>query len=229
MTVIQQIVYTEHPQRWWRLAEALGFIAPYPPAPEWGEFHGDGVLAVHRAFDDRAAGASDIHVLVDDLDAAAVALAAFDATRSEMAGVGELLTVRAASGIGVTVSAGSGGTSGSISVQPIWFQPGLGESRAILEALGLRAGIVADRGGWAELHADGGSIGLHEGESRIGLGFETRDDVDVLSARLRDAGFEASVVDEAYARTVRIADPDGAAEIWVNGVQDDLHGYHRVG
>lgn len=227
MTVVQQIVYTEHPERWWALAEVLGFVAPPTPAPEWGAFHADGVFAVHRAFEDRAVGASDIHLLVDDLDAAA--LVGFGATRSVMEGVGEVVTVRAASGLTITVSAGAPEAEARVvSVQPIWFQQDLAEPRAILEALGLRPGIVSDGGGWVEMLAGGGSVGLHAGEPRIGIGFEARGDLDELVARLEAAGFAASVVDEAFARTVRIADPDGGDDIWVNGVQDDLYGYHRV-
>ena len=226
MAVVQQILYTEHPQRWWKLAETLGFTAAYPPEPSWGEFHADGVLGVHGATPEQRPGMVDIHLLVDDLDAAASALSSFDARRTVMDGVGEMLVVR--SGIQVSVSAGEAGAgSRDISVQPIWFQEHLAEPRAILEALGLRAGIAADRGGWVELHGEGGSVGLHTGAPRIGLSFEARGDLDALATRLRDAGFEASVVDEAFARTIRIPDPDGGDEIWINGVQDDLHGYHR--
>lgn len=229
MTVIvQQIVYTAKPQRWWLLAEALGFVAPFPPDPAWAEFHADGVLAVHEVTAEHGAGTTEIHLLVDDLDAAASALSAFEVSRADMEGVGEVLTVRAASGVSVTVSAGvAAPAGGDIAVQPIWFQEDLAEPRAILESLGLRTGISADRGGWVEMLSDGGSVGLHEGEPRIGLSFEARGDLDARASRLTDAGFEASVVDEAFARTVRVADPDGGAEVWINGIQDDLHGYHR--
>ncbi|HWV50612.1 MAG TPA: hypothetical protein VN035_14255 [Microbacterium sp.] len=227
MTVVQQILYTEQPERWWALAEALGFSAPFAATREWGEFHADGVLAVHGATGEHRPGRVDIHLLVADLDAAASALSAFEVSRGTMEGVGEMLTVRAASGLVVTVSTGGGGVPAEIAVQPIWFQEDLTEPRAILEALGLRPGIAADRGGWVELRADGGAIGLHTGEARIGLSFEAHGDLDALAARLRDAGFDASVVDEAFARTIRIPDPDGGDEIWINGVQDDLHGYHR--
>lgn len=226
MTVVQQILYTREP-RWWALAEAIGFSAPFPPTPEWAEFHADGVLAVHRATDDHRPGRVDIHVLVEDLDAAATALATYDAERGAMAGVGEILTIRASSGVAITVSEGTGGVTGDIRVQPIWFQRDLSEPRKILEALGFRAGIAADRGGWIEMHGDGGSVGLHHGEPGIGLSFEARGDLEALAARVRDAGFTASVVDEAYARTVRITDPDRGAEICINGTQEDLHGYHR--
>ena len=224
--VVQQIVYTADPVRWWALAETLGFTAPFPPAPEWGEFHADGVLAVHHASAEHPAGTVDIHILVDDLDAAASALSDFAFERGIMEGVGELLTVRAASGIAISVSVGAAPVSErNISVQPIWFHAELTEPRRILEALGLKAGIVSDRGTWVELQADGGSVGLHAGDPRIGLSFEARGDLDEVAARLRDAGFEASVVDEAFARTIRFAGPDG--EIWINGAQDDLYGYHR--
>jgi len=145
-----------------------------------------------------------------------------------MEGVGDLLIVQVSSGVRVTVSAGiSAATSGCIGVQPIWFEADLTEPRAILEALGLRADIVADRGGWVEMLADGGCVGLHEGDARIGLSFEARGDLDALAERVQRAGFAVSVVDEAFARTLRIADPDGGDEVWVNGIQDDLHGYHR--
>lgn len=228
MSVIQQIVYTEHPQKWWGLAEALGFVAPFAPTPEWAEFHADGVLAVHQATAEHSAGKVDLHVVVADLDAAASALARFDVTRTAMEGVGEMFVVRAASGVVISVSEGAVQQgAGEIAVQPIWFQDDLEEPRVILEVLGLRGGIAADRGGWVEMVAGGGSVGLHAGDPRVGLSFEARGDLDALVSRLQDAGFAASVVDEAFARTVRVADPDGGDEIWINGVQDDLHGYHR--
>lgn len=228
MTVVQQILYTAHAERWWALAESLGFVAPFPPDAAWAEFHADGVLAVHGATAQHRPGAVDIHLIVPSLADARRALAGFDAEQIVMEGVGEMLVVRAASGIAITVSEGAAQRgAGEIAVQPTWFQQDLAEPRAILEALGFRAGIAADAGGWVEMLCDGGVIGLHSGEPRIGLSFEARGDLDALAARLVDAGFAAAVVDEAFARTIRLPDPDGGDEVWINGVQDDLHGYHR--
>ncbi|HWK78798.1 hypothetical protein [Microbacterium sp.] len=230
MTVVEQILYTEQPERWWALAQALGFVAPFPPTVEWGEFHADGVLAVHRSTPEQRADTVDIHLVVADLNDAAADLASFDVERTVMEGVGEMLVVRAASGISITVSEGAVEAGvGVIAVQPIWFQEDLSEPRAILEELGFRAGIASDRPGWVEMLGHGGSIGLHAGKPRISLSFEARGDLDALTSRLRDAGFEAAVVDEAFARTIRIPDLDGGEEIWINGVQEDLHGYHREG
>lgn len=224
-TTVQQIVYSRHPERWHALAEALGFVAPSPPKPDWAEFDGGGVLAVHRETDDHPDGTVDLHLLLDDLDAAQLALTGRDVTRTALEGVGDMLLVRLASGLGISVSADARATTGPMVVQPILFQEDVAEARGVLEALGLRADIVADRGGWVELHAaGGGSVGVHEAsEPAVGLGFLADGDLDALAARLRDAGFEASVVDEAYARTVRIAEPS----VWINGVQTDLYGYHR--
>ncbi|WP_298039987.1 hypothetical protein [uncultured Microbacterium sp.] len=228
MTVVQQILYTGEPRSWWRLADALGLVAPVEPDAEWAEFHGDGVLAIHPVTPEHAAGDVDIHLIVADLDAAASALDAFDTETLTMDGIGEMIVVHAASGISISVSDGAAQRGvGRIAVQPLWFQQDLTEPRAILEALGFRTGIQADSGGWAEMLCDGGVIGLHMGEPRIGLSFEARGDLDALAASLRGAGIAASIVDEAFTRTIRLPDPDGGDDVWINGVQHDLHGYHR--
>ncbi|MFC4137306.1 MULTISPECIES: VOC family protein [unclassified Microbacterium] len=233
MTTVQQIVYTDAPERWHALAAALGFVAPYPPTPEWAEFDGDGVLAVHHATAAYPSGAVDLNLLVADLDAAERALQGHDVARGEMDGVGEMLAVRAASGLSITMFTGTRGAgAGDVAVQPIWFQDDVDEARAILESLGMRASILSDDGGWAEMRAPGGgSVGVHsasgraEGEGQgFGFSFDARGDLDALAARLRDAGFDASVIDESYGRTIRIADPD----VWINGAQTDLYGYHRA-
>ena len=236
MITVQQIVFTEQTERWHALAAAIGFVPPYPPSPEWAEFDGGGVLAVHRAGPEHPAGRVDLNLLVDDLDAAQAALNQYATTRSEMEGVGEMLTVRAASGLEIAVFEGARAAIGEVSVQPIWFQDDIPEARGILEALGMRATIAADSDGWLEMHADGGgSVGLHSVSGRaegagssFGLSFLARGDLDALCARVNDAGFSASVVDEAWTRTIRVEDPDGGLEIWISAVQDDLYGYRRV-
>ena len=54
-----------------------------------------------------------------------------------------------------------------------------------------------------------------------------RGDLETLVSRLVEAGFEASIVDEAYNRTLRVVTPDGD-ELWVAGPYDDLYGYRRL-
>ncbi|MGB4136524.1 MAG: hypothetical protein WA971_08165 [Microbacterium sp.] len=232
ITTVQQIVYTNAPEHWHALAAAFGLVAPYPPSPEWAEFIGDGVLAVHRATPGHPAGRVDVNLLVDDLDAAERALRGHDVVRSVMEGVGEMLTVTA--GLTFGVFPGAEQTGGELVVQPIWFHDDIAGAREALEALGLRVGIASDDGGWIELRAaGGGSVGVHAASGRAegdgagwGLSFLYSGDLDALAARLRDADVAASVVDESYGRTIRLPDPDGGADIWINGPQTDLYGYH---
>ncbi|MGI6879797.1 hypothetical protein [Microbacterium sp. gxy059] len=230
MTAIQQILFTDRGDEWRRIAEALGFSAPYPPSPEWAEFHGGGSFALHRVMDDHPAGSVDLHVLVDDLDHAERALAAFRPDRFVMEGVGETLAARIG-GISFTVGEGSAGGGGAVAVQPIVFAPDLADLRTALEALGVRPVIASESGGWVELATDGGgSLGLHHAEEpRVGLSFLSAEDPDALAARLREEGFAAAVIDEAFGRTVRLPDPDGGEGVWINEVQTDLHGYRPVG
>ncbi len=227
MTVVQQIVFTGHPERWLTLAEALGFVAPYPPTSEWGEFRADGSLAVRRATGGQPAGSVALQVLVEDLGAAQSALSGFVVKRESIEGIGDVLTVDI--GLRFSVSEGDlGAPTGEISVAPVLFQDDFTAPRRALTALGLRPDLASDGGGWLALLADGGSVGVHGGTpARVGLSFEALGDLDALAERLRGAGFDAAIVDEAYARTIRIPDPDGGEEIWINGAQDDLYGYHR--
>lgn len=232
MTVtISQILMTAETATWHRLAGALGLTPPYEPTPEWGEFEGDGILAIHHASEEHPPGRVDIHLTVDDLDAAERAVSDFDVDRGTLGGIGELLTVRASSGIAITVSGeGRSARSGELAVLPIWVQADLDEPRRILEALGLRPRIASDRGGWVELVADGGGlVALHDGdEPGTTPSFFSSGDLDALATRVRTAGFDAIVIDESFGRTLRIPDPDGGDEVWINGVQDDLYGYRRT-
>lgn len=89
--------------------------------------------------------------------------------------------------------------------------------------------VTAERMGWLELHGPEGAgiIGLHapmgEGERtrlaspempdlpptlQVHLGFETSEDLGELARRLRNAGYEASLVEGAV-RAVHVLDPDG--------------------
>ena len=84
---------------WHAPGAAPGLRAAFPPVEAWSEFDGDGMLAFHASHDGSAAR-TDLHLLVDDLDAAAAALTSVGAVieRTELADVGPILIVRAASG-----------------------------------------------------------------------------------------------------------------------------------
>lgn len=65
----------------------------------------------------------------------------------ELDSLGEMLRLRAASGLTISVSAVARPTSVQIVIPPIWFQDDVVAASSSLEALGMRAEIVADRGG----------------------------------------------------------------------------------
>ena len=225
MTAVQQIVYGHDTTAWHGVAEAMGLVAPYPASPDWAEYHGAGSLAIHHASDAHPAGTVDLHLFVENLDEAQRALADWGATRELMEGVGELLTIPGDAR--VTVSEGSvPAREGAVGMQPIWFAPDIERPRRILEALGLRATVAADRGGWIDLVSDSGSVGLHHADAEsIGLSFLAAE-LEQLAASLQNAGLDAAIIDEAFGRTIRFADPDGTGEVWINEPQLDLYGYH---
>ncbi|MBK7819868.1 MAG: hypothetical protein IPJ61_02025 [Tessaracoccus sp.] len=231
MITVQLIYYTSHTRQWRALARALGLTPPFTPGEDWAEFEGGGILAIHYA-DGGRVGTADLHFLVDDLDATEARLrdAGLTVESTMLNDVGPLLTITAASGATISASAGARvANSGTLAVQPIWFQADLDEPRRILETLGLRARLASDSGGWIEFEADGGgSAALHAGDApTIGLSLECTGDLDDLARRLTDSGFAATVVDEAYNRTLRVVTPDGD-ELWINGAMDDLYGYTRL-
>ena len=233
MITVQPIRYTAHPDEWHRLAEALGFRPAFPPDPRWSEFDGRGILAIHHAgADDEHAGRTGLHLLSDDLDAVEVRLAAagFSVHRTVLDDIGPMLTGSAASGAKLTISGGArAADTGALAVQPIWYQSDLDEPRRFLETIGLRPHVASQSGTWISFTAEGGGLAaLHHAEAvRFELSLEYTGDLDALAERLAAAGHPASVIDEAYNRTLLVDTPDGD-QLWVNGTMDDLYGYTRL-
>lgn len=232
MITVQPIRYTSKPDEWHQFAQSLGLTPPFPPNSAWAEFDGRGILAIHQTHSPELAGTTDFHVLSDDVDAVESRLedCGFAVARTMLDDIGPLLTVTAGSGATISVSSGARETkSGELTVQPVWYQADLEEPRRILESLGLNARLASNSGNWIECEADGGgSAALHRATSpRIDLSLQFTGDLDALAQKLVDSGFVASVVDEAYNRTIRARTPDGG-ELWINGEQKDLYGYTRL-
>lgn len=233
MITVQPIRYTPHQSQWHRLAQELGFRPAFAPNQQWSEFDGRGILAIHHAAaEDEHAGRTDLHLLSDDLDGVEARLvsAGFGVERTMLDDIGPMLTVTAATGARITVSGGARtADAGELAVQPIWYQADLDEPRRILEAIGLRPQLASESGTWIAFTADGGGrAGLHRAdEVRFELSLEYAGDLDALARHLDSAGFGASVIDEAYNRTLLVATPDGD-QLWVNGTMDDLYGYRLL-
>ncbi|WP_144710683.1 hypothetical protein [Curtobacterium pusillum] len=234
MTItVQQIQYTTDPPAWHALARALG-LEPLDGGDDvWSEFAGDGILAVHRV-DAPADERTELTLLTDGpeaLDALERALVGAGATlrRTILDDIGPLLVVDGPLPMTATVSASAAASGPSpITVMPIWYGSDLTAQAAVAEAVGLRRRLASDSGVWIDFTAvGGGAVALHRADQRgVELSFEYSGDLDDLATRLRAAGYEPRILDEAYNRTLRVARPDGP-DLWVNGVQQDLYGYTR--
>jgi catechol 2,3-dioxygenase-like lactoylglutathione lyase family enzyme len=123
-----------------------------------------------------------------------------------------------------------------VKITPVRFTYDVAAMRRFLEVLGLRSTLTSDSGSWVSLEGSGGGVGLHSVETaaspqqpgNTGLSFSTDEDLDVLAARLAEAGFPATVVDEAFGRVLHVEDPDGL-ELQVHAEMTDLYGYSAVG
>lgn len=105
-----------------------------------------------------------------------------------------------------------------------------------LAPYGMTPRIASDSGGWTDLVGNG-LFAFHEGELRtvandvpdqpvVQLLGETAD-VTSLAQQLEARGLSARIIDEAYGRSLRVTQPDGA-ELYINETMRDLYGYHRM-
>jgi len=230
--VVQAIHYTSRPRDWHALAMALGLTPVGEAQDVWSEFDGNGILAVHGVDEgDALAGTTDIHLLVDDLDAFAAKLEPLaEVTRTVLEGVGALVSARTPSGVRVTASAGARRAIEGMLIQPIWYDTDVAPVRAVLDAAGLRPRIASDSGTWVDFTApSGGSVAFHAAhEPGVLLGMEYSGDLDALQRRLEASRLSTEIVDEAYNRTLLVDTPDGT-KLWINGAMTDMYGYRRVG
>ncbi|MGO1833450.1 MAG: VOC family protein [Actinomycetaceae bacterium] len=122
------------------------------------------------------------------------------------------------------------GAGADLAVAPLWMTDEVEGAAALLEALGLARRNASHSGNWVDLVA---ADGLHAVRAN-GAGVPTAPSAGPRLAHpavvaraelLRRAGGGARVIDESYGRSLRIDDPDGGAEIWVNETMRDLYGY----
>lgn len=215
-----------------------------------------GRIALHTADETYPAGMTTLGFETDDLDAlAAAAQPAPPGVRIavEDAPHGRAVVVR--SDITFTIDpltppAGDASPEAAppdlpadqIVVAPLWFTSEPTTATRTLTALGARPRIGSESGGWTDLTTDSGLVAVHaSGSAETGplgasapaawasLGFEYTGSLDGLVEELQQAGIEATVIDEAYGRSLRLSDPDLPGEqVWINEAQRDLYGYRRL-
>ncbi len=231
MITVQAIYHTARTAAWHDFARDLGLAPAGDVTNEWAEFDGDGILSVRRADAQDPAVGTALHVLTDDLPGVEKALhsTGVDVRREQRQGHEPIVMARTASGATITASAGARPTHGTLRVQPIWSPDDAAEAAPVLRALGLRERIRSDSGTWIDFVGDGGGlVAYHAGMSdTLTLSMEFTGDLDGLARHLTTAGHEASIVDEAYNRTLLVRTPDDWT-LWINGPIIDLYGYRRA-
>ncbi|MGA4670705.1 hypothetical protein ACPCG0_13075 [Propionibacteriaceae bacterium Y1923] len=229
------IRFTDNFEAWERLLSHLGMTKAVTEDGWWEFDSHSGGLRLHSPDHERPAGTTRLCVEVGDLDEfARRTREAGTETVITQEGHGPTATITGPDGVTLTATAATRpplteGADPLLHVLGLWYSPQTDEVAATLRHIGARPDISADQGGWHQFTAkNGGLLAAHGGTtSGVVLGFQYDGDAEDLHARLRDAGLEASLVDESYGRTVLVADPDGGEPIWVNERQTDLYGYHR--
>lgn len=120
----------------------------------------------------------------------------------------------------------------ALAIVPIWMTTEVSVAADALKSLGFVRRLSSDSGVWVDLAGSGDTHGLvavhHEdGDADIIMAFEYSGELADLQARMRRYGVDAPIIDENYARTLRLPDPDNETEIWVNEAMRDTYGYQH--
>ncbi|MGX1162482.1 hypothetical protein FBY31_3458 [Arthrobacter sp. SLBN-100] len=107
----------------------------------------------------------------------------------------------------------------ALAVVGVWFTEDPASATRTLQHIGAHPRPVPDADENADFTAKNGGVLLVRpaaGPARSGLGFEYDGGLEPVQARLASAGFEATITEEAFGRTLHVANPDagpGAARV----------------
>lgn len=225
MLRVRPIHYTSRMDQWGQLLSALGMVRTVDDG-DWQEFDaGSGRLALHRVkAADAGDGKTDFGVEVGDL--------AEFARRTNLAGVedgttpAELVSARHGDTCRITGEDGFGffadkaahgaqcaDADPALAVVEVWFTPDAVAAAQTLRNMGARLRPAPDDDETADFTAKNGGVLMvrpASGAARSGLGFEYTGDLAALRDRLAAAGHLVSLTEEAFGRTLHVANPDAA-------------------
>jgi len=236
MLRVRPIHYTSRMDQWGQLLSALGMVRTVDDG-DWQEFDaGSGRLALHRVAAGAGAaggggeqgnvqdGRTDFGVEVGDL--------AEFARRTNLAGVedgttpAELVSARHGDTCRITGEDGFGffadkaahgaqcaDADPALAVVEVWFTPDAAAAAQTLRNMGARLRPAPDADETADFTAKNGGVLMvrpASGAARSGLGFEYTGDLADLRDRLAAAGHQVSLTEEAFGRTLHVANPDAA-------------------
>lgn len=234
------IHYTSRMDQWGRLLSALGMVRTVDDGDWQEFDAGSGRLALHRVVAGAVAagtggpgnaqdsttldGRTDFGVEVGDLAefAGRTNLAGEEdgATPAELvtAEHGDTCRITGEDGFGFFADKAAHGAQcadadPALAVVEVWFTPDAAAAAQTLRNMGARLRPAPDDDETADFTAKNGGVLMvrpASGAARSGLGFEYTGDLTALRDRLADAGHQVSLTEEAFGRTLHVANPDAA-------------------
>lgn len=228
MLRVRPVHFTSRLDQWERLLTALG-LAKTADHGSWREFDaGAGRLALHEVQPGTADdGTTAFGVEVGDLAEFArrtnVAAADTGTTSAELvqADHGESCRITAQDGFSFLADRATPSQEGTwstsadadpaLAVVGVLFTEDAAAAAQTLRDVGGRFRPSPDADETADFTAKNGGVLMvrpASGPSRAGLGFEYDGDLDALAGRLTAAGHEVRITEEAFGRTLHVANPD---------------------
>ncbi|MET4146698.1 VOC family protein [Arthrobacter sp. UYCo732] len=241
MLRVRPVHFTSRLDQWERLLTGLGMVRTVDDGP-WQEFDsGSGRLALHAAEPSSPEdGTTGFGVEVGDL--------AEFARRTNEAGVesgtspaeltradhGDTCRITGEDGFSFYADKAAHGAQcadadQALAVVVVWFTPDAAAAAQTLRNMGARRRPVPDDDETADFAAKNGGVLMvrpASGPPRTGLGFEYDGDLGALRTRLADAGVEVGETEEAFGRTLHVANPDAAAAGTASPAPDSNAGPH---
>ena len=241
MLRVRPIHYTACPEPWERLLNALGMVLSEDDGGRRVFDSGAGRLALRSVAEGAAEnGSTELAVEVGDpvefarrtnlaaqedgnSDAgpgpAGTGPAEVIAAETFAAGEGAACRITSSDGFSFLADKAAHGAQcadadPALAVVGVWFTGDTAAAVRTLRQIGARPRPVPDNDETADFTAKNGGILLvrpASGTPRAGLGFEYQGTLDPLRERLTAAGFEVSLTEEAFGRTLHVAHPDADA------------------
>jgi hypothetical protein len=235
MLRVRPIHFTSRLDHWERLLTDLGMIRTVDDG-SWKEYDaGAGRLALHAAEAGSAGdGTTAFGVEVGDLSefarrtneaGAESGTSPAELTRADH---GETCRITGEDGFSFFADKAAHGAQcadadPALIVVEVWFTPDAAAAAQTLRNMGARPRPVPDDDETADFTAKNGGLLMvrpGSGDARAGLGFEYTGDLAALRDRLAAAGHQVTMTEEAFGRTLHVANPDGAGTdapaLWVS-------------
>lgn len=232
MLRVRPIHFTSRLESWESLLTELGMVKSVDEG-SWREFDaGSGRLALHAAEAGSAeAGTTAFGVEVGDL--------AEFARRTNLAGAdvgnapaelvqtehGDSCRITGEDGFNFLADKAAHGANcadadAGLAIVEVWFTEDPVAAAGTLRSMGARFRPVPDDDETADFTAKNGGVlmvRVGSGSPRAGLGFEYSGDLEALRDRLVAAGHQVGLTEEAFGRSLHVANPDATAPaLWIS-------------